>query len=74
MGYYRTYKQMKKKKQKILLNTYTIDLLLCLNSGLWVGIIVTLGFSLICAWGFTMLANINVSWSNNYDLFSYYSN
>ncbi|XP_023339081.1 uncharacterized protein LOC111709580 [Eurytemora carolleeae] len=27
--------------------------------GLWVGIIVTLGFSLICAWGFTMLANIN---------------
>jgi hypothetical protein len=27
--------------------------------GLWVCILVTLGFSIICAWGFTMLANIN---------------
>jgi len=27
--------------------------------GLWVGILVTLGFASICVWGFTMLANIN---------------
>ena len=32
-----------------------------LSIGLWVGILVTLGFALICAWGFTMLASINVS-------------
>jgi len=30
-----------------------------LSIGLWVGILVTLGFALICAWGFTMLASIN---------------
>lgn len=27
--------------------------------GLWVGILVSLGFASICVWGFTMLANIN---------------
>ena len=32
-----------------------------MSIGLWVGIIVTLGFALICGWGFSMLASINVS-------------
>ena len=32
-----------------------------ISIGLWVGILVTLGFALICAWGFSMLASINVS-------------
>ena len=32
-----------------------------MSIGLWVGLIVTLGFTLICAWGFSMLASINVS-------------
>ena len=31
-----------------------------ISIGLWVGILVTLGFALICAWGFSMLASINV--------------
>jgi len=30
-----------------------------ISIGLWVGILVTLGFALICAWGFSMLASIN---------------
>lgn len=29
-----------------------------MSIGLWVGLIVSLGFALICAWGFTMLASI----------------
>ena len=32
-----------------------------MSIGLWVGLIVSLGFALICAWGFTMLASIEVS-------------
>ena len=32
-----------------------------MSIGLWVGLLVTLGFTLICAWGFSMLASINVS-------------
>ena len=31
-----------------------------MSIGLWVGLIVSLGFALICAWGFTMLASIEV--------------
>ena len=31
-----------------------------ISIGLWLGILVTLGFALICAWGFSMLASINV--------------
>lgn len=30
-----------------------------ISIGLWVCILVTLGFAMICTWGFTMLANIN---------------
>lgn len=30
-----------------------------ISIGLWVGILVTLMFALVCTWGFTMLANIN---------------
>jgi len=30
-----------------------------MSIGLWVGLIVSLGFAIICAWGFSMLASIN---------------
>ena len=32
-----------------------------MSIGLWVGLLVSLGFALICAWGFTMLASIEVN-------------
>ena len=31
-----------------------------MSIGLWVGLLVSLGFALICAWGFSMLASIEV--------------
>jgi hypothetical protein len=37
-----------------------------LCSGLWVGIFVSLMFAMICAWGFTMLSNIHVSFLHSW--------
>ena len=36
-----------------------------MSIGLWVGLIVSLGFAIICAWGFSMLASINVGFIIN---------